>query len=207
MTADWEQYDFYRLLEVEHDAGPEEITKAHEQLISTLDPDKKPDEQKRATALARIVADAVLDVLSDEESRKTYNSRLEEAQKAASSRSKIESKRAGTLQEEQSLEEDVKLQKAIVRYESAKSALADFYYDRLFDTAKKSTFETVPKEKLMEWLGVERAEAMRKAEQKGRRTSFSIDWQGFVDIQSARKRRIEEMAVLVEELVEKLPLP
>jgi hypothetical protein len=101
----------------------------------------------------------------------------------------------------------VKLQKAIVRYESAKSGLAEFYYDHLFDTAKKSTFKTVSPGKLMEWLGVERAEAMRKAEQRGRKTSFNIDWQGFADIQGARKKRIEEVAVLVEGLVEKLPLP
>ena len=139
MTTDWEQHDFYKLLEVDRTAGPEEIAKAHEHVISALDPDTGPDEQKRETALARIVADAACDTLSDEGSRKAYNSRLEEAQEAASNREKIESRRAGKLQEEQSIEEDVKLQKAIVKYESAKDALADLYYDRLFDTAKKST--------------------------------------------------------------------
>ncbi len=207
MTTDWEQHDFYRLLEIEYSAGPEEVANAHERLASTLDPDKKPDEQKRATALARIVADAARDVLCDEESRKIYNSRLEEVQNAASSRAKIEAKRAGKLQEEQSIEEDVKLQKAVVRYESARSAFAEFYYDRLFDTAKKSAFQTVLRQTLLEWLGVERAEAMRKAEQKGRRTSFGIDWQGFLGIQEARKKRTEEITALVEDLVEKLPLP
>jgi len=207
VSQDTEQYNFYRALGVAPDAATEEIAEAHKQLVAAPEPDEKPDEQKRAAALARIIANAALDVLSDEKSRQDYNAKLEEFHKTASYKSKVEAKRAGKLQEEQSIEEDMKLQKATVNYEAARSALADFYYDRLFDEAKKSRFETIPQEKLMEWLSADRAEAVRKAEQKGRRASFRIDWQGFASVQDTRKKRTEEIAGLVEELVTKLPLP
>ena len=207
MSQEPEQYNFYKVLEVVPDAATEDIAAAHSQLVAALEPDKKPDEQKRAAALAHIMANVALEVLSDEKLRQDYNAKLEEFQKTASYKSKVEAKRAGKLQEEQSIEEDRKLQKATVDYEAARTALADFYYDRLFDEAKKSAFKTIPREKLMEWLSAERAEATRKAEQKGRRASFRIDWQGFTSVQDTRKKRTEEIAGQVEEFVTKLPLP
>jgi DnaJ-class molecular chaperone len=206
VTTDWEQYNFYRILEVEPDAGADEMANAHRQLTSSLTPDSESEEQKKATALDLIVADAALDVLSDKQIRNEYDSRLGTAQKAASIKAKVESKRAGKAQEELSAEEDEKLQKATVKYETARDALADFYYERLFDRAKESRFETIPSEKLMEWLSAERAESIRKAEQKGRKTSFRIDWQGFANVQDTRKKRTGEIIGLIDELVEKLQI-
>ncbi len=179
MTADWEHYNFYRALEIDPDAGVDEVKKAHEQVTASLDPDAEPEKGKRSAALAFLAADAALEALSDAESRKDHDAKLEEAQKAASAKDKLEAKRKGKLQEEQSIEEDAKFQKATLRSESAKSALADFYYDRLFKRARDIRFDTIPNETLMEWLSSERAESIRKAEQKGRKTSFEIDWQGF----------------------------
>ena len=45
---DWEQHDFYKILEIEPDAGAEEIEEAHRRLASALSPDEKPQEQRRA---------------------------------------------------------------------------------------------------------------------------------------------------------------
>jgi hypothetical protein len=195
------------VLQIEPDAGTEEITRAHGQLTASLDPATQADEQKKDIALARVVADTALDVLSDEGIRKTYDEKLDELQKAVASKAKIESKRAGKLQEEQSVEEDTKLQKATVKYETARSALVDFYFDRLSDRARETEFEAIPQEKLMEWISAERAEAVRKAEQKGRRTSFRIDWEGFASVQDKRKGRGDDVTEIVERLVEELHLP
>lgn len=206
MITDWEHYNFYSALEIDSDAGADEIKKAHQLLTASLDPDAEPEEGKRSAALAFIVSDAALEALTDDESRKNYDAKLDEARKAASAREKLEAKRMGKLQEEQSIEEDAKFQKATLRSESAKSALADFYYDRLFKRAKDIRFDTIPNETLMEWLNAERAELIRKAEQKGRKTSFQIDWQGFANVQEKRKERSEEIARIVEGLVERFQL-
>jgi hypothetical protein len=207
LTEAIERYSFYRALTVERDAAKAEIAGAHEQAVSALEPAAGTDEQKRAVVLARIVADTAQAVLIDEESRALYDAKIAEAEKAESAKTKLESKRAGKLQEEQTIEEDVKLQKATVKYESALGALADFYYDRLFDAARETVFEAVPKEKVLEWLSAERAEAIRKAEQKGRKTSFRIDWEGFASVQDKRKTRGEEIAGIIENLVQELQLP
>ncbi len=206
MATDWEKYNFYRILEVDPEAGAEEIAEAHRVRTSTLNPDAKPQEQKRAAAVAFIIADAALRVLSDERARNSYDSKLKEVEKAESEKEKIEASRRGKLQEQQSIEEDEKLKKAVLKFESARGALADFYYEKLFEAARNSRFDSVSPEKLSEWLSLERAESMRKAEEKGRRTSFRIDWQGYTSVQDMRKKRGEEIARIVVELTKKLQL-
>jgi hypothetical protein len=95
----------------------------------------------------------------------------------------------------------------VLRYEAARNALADFYYEQLFGSAKKSRLSSVPPEQLMEWLSSERAESMRKAESKERRMSFDIDWQSLTSVQDMRKRRSEETVRIVEKLVDRFHLP
>ena len=206
MTADWEQYNFCRILEVAADARADEIKEAHRRLASSLNPDSKPEEEKRDTVLALIGVDAALETLSNEQLRLAFDARLAEMRKAASEKNKIETKRKGNLQEQQTIEEDEKLQKATLKYDSARDAFADFFYDRLFDTAKKSAFKTIAREKLMEWLSSERAESSRKAEEKGSTTSFRIDWSGFTSVQDMRKKRGSEALLVLDKLVEKLRL-
>jgi len=207
MTTDWDQYNLYRMLEVEPDATVDEIQEAHQRLTSTMDLDGKPDEQKRSAAIASVAANAALDMLSDEGSRNDYDEKMKEMQKAASAKEKIEARRRGKLQEQQSIEEDEKLKDAVLRYETAKTALADLYYERLFKAARNSRLGTVTPEKLLEWLSSERAESMRKAEAKGRRTSFGIDWEGFTSVQDMRKKRAEETVRIVQELAGRFGIP
>jgi DnaJ-class molecular chaperone len=207
MAADWEQYDFYRVLGVEPEAGPPELQEAYRSLTSTLNPDAKPSEQKRAAAIAFITADAAVQVLSDTTSRNTYDSILKEVQKAQSEKEKIEASRAGKLQEQQSIEEDEQLKKAALKLESARSKLAEFYYEHLFKAARESRFGTVAPEKLVGWLSAERAESARKAEQEGRRLSFRIEMEGFAGVQEMRKMRSDEIVHIVDELVQKFQLP
>ena len=201
MAADWERHSFYRILEVERGAKADDIKAAHESLVSVLDPDAAPEDEKKSAALARVAADAALDALSDGESRKECDARLDEILKAASKKKKIETKRKGTLQEQQSIEEDEKLQKATEKLDSAAASLADFYYDRTFKAARESRFDTVPADKLTEWLSSERAEAAGASRQKGGGTSFEIDWKGFTSVQDKRKERGEEIAKIVDELL------
>jgi DnaJ-class molecular chaperone len=97
MTADWERYNFYRTLEVEAHATVQEIENACRHLTSTIDPDGKPDERKREAAVGFVAANAALEVLSDEGSRRDYDEKIKEVQKAASAKEKIEEgKAAGT---------------------------------------------------------------------------------------------------------------
>ncbi len=201
MAADWERHSFYRILEVDRRATPDDIKAAHESLASTLDPDTAPDEDKRATALSRLAIDASLDALSDEKSRKECDARLDKILKAVSNKKKTETKRKGKLLEQHSMEEDEKLQKATEKLDSAAASLADFYYDRMFKTARESRFDTVPADKLMEWLSSERAEAAGSSQQRGGRTSFEIDWKGFTSVQDKRKERGEGIAKIVDELL------
>lgn len=200
MTADWEQYSLYGALEIDAGANADDIKAAHERLASGLDPDTAPEEEKKGVALSRLAADAALDALSDEKAREECDARLDEMQKAASRKKKIESKRKGKQQEEQSVEEDEKLQKATERFDSARGSLVDFYFDRLFKAARQGRFETVPTERLMEWLSSERAEAAKSQQQSGGRVSFKIDWSGFTSIQDKRKERGEEISRLIDEL-------
>lgn len=207
MAGDWEQYSFHKILDVDPRADTDGIKSAHKALVSTLDPDTAPEEEKRAVALARLAADAALDALIDEESRKAFDARIDDVMKAASNKNKIETKRKGKLQEQQSMEEDEKLQKATEKFDSAISALSDFYYDRLFNRARKTRFDTITTENLMEWLGSERAESARASRQRGGRASFQIDWRGFAGVQDKRKERNEEIAQIVDGLVAKFQLP
>ena len=206
MATSWDQYNFYRVLTVDPEAAPEEIKNAYEALTATLNPDAKPEEQKRAAALAFTTAIAALQVLSDKQARATYDSKLKELQQAESEKEKIEAKRAGKLQEQQSIEEDEKLKKAALKSESARTALVDYYYEQILNAAKNSRFETVSPEKLMEWITSERSEMIRKAEQKGRRTSFRIDWQGFASVQDGRKKRAQETTQIINQLMERFHL-
>ena len=207
MAADWDQYNFYKTLDLESDASVEEIRKAHQHLTSTINPDTTSDEQKKAAAMAFVAANAALEVLSSENSRNDYDARIKEVQKAASAKEKIEARRRGKLQEQQSIEEDERLKDAVLRYETARNALGDFFYEQLLRVARDSDLGSVEPEKLMEWLSSERSESMRKAESKGRRTSFSIDWQDFAGVQDMRKKRSEETVRIVGRLAEKLQLP
>ncbi|MBI5115182.1 DnaJ domain-containing protein [Candidatus Poribacteria bacterium] len=206
MPNDWEQFDFYRVLDVPSNAGDEEIKNAHANLTSTLNPDAKPDEQKRAAAVAFVIADAAFAALSDKSIRGVFDAKVSEIQKAESERDKIETQRKGKLQEQQSVEEDEKLKRAMLRYDSAKKDLADFYYEHVFKAARNSHFETTSADKLLEWLSSERAESLRKAEQKGRKISFRIEWEGFGAVQSMRKKRSEEIVKIVDVLAERLQL-
>ncbi|MBI4830711.1 MAG: DnaJ domain-containing protein [Candidatus Lindowbacteria bacterium] len=128
MAAAWDQHNFYGILDVNSNAGEEEIKRAHANLTSTLNPDTKPEEQKRAAAIAFIIADAGLAVLLDKSTRSGFDAKLASTLKAESEKEKIETQRSGKLQEQQSVEEDEKLKSAVLRYESARKELADFYY-------------------------------------------------------------------------------
>ena len=207
MADDWDQYNLYKTLEVESDANVQEIESAHQRLVSRINPDSEPDEQKKAVAVAFVTVNAAFEVLADENSRSDYDAKIKEMQKTASAKEKIEAKRRGKLQEQQSIEEDEKLKSAVVRYETAKTVLADFFYEQLFKTARNSRLGSVQPEKLMEWLSSERAESMRKAEGRERSTSFDIDWQGFTGVQDMRKKRTEETVRIVEKLAERFQLP
>jgi len=206
MTADWEKYSFYKILEVEPGAGAEEIKKAHERITSPLEPDAAPDEEKRTVSFALIAADAALEELKDDDSRKAYDAILDDILKAAANKKKIEGKRKGKLQEQQSIEDDVKLQKATAGLDSAIDALIDLYYDRLFKRARESSFDSIPADKLMEWLNSERAESQRASREKGRGTAFQIDWRDFASVQDGRKERGKKVLEIVEELVERFQL-
>jgi len=204
MQQGYNQHDFYGILSVQPEAGEPEIIKAHEALAASLDPDNKPAEEKKDAALNLLSADAARDVLLDSQKREEYDAKLIDVQKAQSEKEKIEAKRAGKLQEQQSIEEDEKLKQASLHLEAAQEILADFYYDHLFASARKRTFNSVPLEKVLEWLSSDRVELLRKAEQKGRRISFRIDWHGFGNIQEMRKQRGEQIGHIVGRLVDKL---
>ena len=200
MAEDWERYSFYRILEVDPQTNADEIKTAHEQIVSELDPDSASEEDQKKTALARLAADAALAALSDEESQKDCDARLEAIKKAASGKKKIEARRKGKLQDQQSIEEDEKLQKATERFDSAIGSLAELYYDHLFAVAKESSFETVSPDALMEWLSSDRAESGKSSQQRTGRTSFAIDWRGFSSVQEMRKTRFQEIEDIVMEL-------
>jgi curved DNA-binding protein CbpA len=197
-------FDFYRLLGVQPEAAEAEIIKAYDALIASLEPDKKPPEEKKEAALTVIAADAAREVLANAEQRKSFDAKLEEYKRAESEKDKIEARRAGKLQEQQSIEDDEKLKQVSLHLDAASEALADFYYEQLFAAAQKRSFETIPLEKLLEWLSLERAELLRRAEQKGRRIAFRIDWHGFEEVQEMRKKRGEEIGTIIDTLVQKL---
>ncbi len=198
--ADWDQQDFYRLLRIDKEATPTEIEEAYANLTSALDPDSSPKEQKRANALAFITAHTARQTLLDQTKRTSYDAKLKEVQETEAEKEKIEAKRAGKLQEQQSIEEDEKLKKAALRYEAARNALSDFYYNQLFAAARQSSFETIEPEQLMGWLSAERAESLRKEEQKGRKISFRIDLSSFGGVQDMRKKRGDEIPAIIDEL-------
>ncbi len=206
MAADWEKYSFYTILGVESGARADEIEKAHRLITSSLEPDARADDEKREAAMALVAADAALGVLCDDEARRDHDARLESVLKAASGKKKIETRRKGKLQEQQSVEDDVKLQKATAAMDSAVGALIDSYYERLFARARESRFESITAETLMEWLSSERAESERASQPKGRSTAFRIDWSGFASVQDKRKERGEEIAGIVGELLERFHL-
>ena len=200
MAEYWERYSFYGILEVDPNTKLEDIKTAHEGVGPELDPDSVPEEDRKKTALARLAADAALAALSDEESRKDCDAKLEAIKKAASGKKKIEAKRKGKLQDQQSIEEDEKLQKATERFDSAVGSLSEFYYDHLFAAAKESGFETLSPDTLMEWLSSDRAESAKSSQQRTGRASFAIDWRGFLSVQEMRKTRFEEIEDIVNEL-------
>ena len=207
LGSNWEQHDFYRILQVDPDAGTSEIERSHKELISELDPNAKPDDQKKAAALAFVAIEAAYTTLADEKSRKSYNKKHKEMKKAESAREKIESKRQGNLQEEQSIEEDEKFKKVIQRHESAENAIVDFYYDRVLTAAGESRFNSIPPEQVVKWLSSQREESARKSEQKGRRLSYQIDWDGFPSVQESRKGRSKEILHFIDELMETFQAP
>ena len=200
MAEDWERYSFYGILEVDPQTKVDEIKAAHEGVVPELDPDSAPEADRKKTALARLAADAALAALSDEESRKDCDAKLEAIKKAASGKKKIEAKRKGKLQDQQSIEEDEKLQKATERFDSAVGSLAEFYYDHLFAAAKESRFETLSADTLMEWLSSDRAEPAKSSQQRTGRASFVIDWRGFSSVQEMRKTRFKEIEDIIREL-------
>lgn len=197
-------YNFYMILGVQPQAGGPEVIKAHEALVASLEPDSKPAEEKKEAALAVIAADAARKVLTDSEGRQVFDAKLDDFQKAESEKEKTEAKRAGKLQEQQSIEEDEKLKQVSLRCDAARETLADFYYEELFAAAKSRTFETVPIEKLLEWLSTERAELMRRAEQRGRRIAFRINLHSLGAVQEMRKRRVEEIELIIGGLADRL---
>ncbi|MBI4830710.1 MAG: hypothetical protein HY801_03980 [Candidatus Lindowbacteria bacterium] len=52
-------------------------------------------------------------------------------------------------------------------------------------------------------MTTERAESVRQAEQKGRKLSFQVDWEGFGAVQSMRKKRTGEISQVVGELIDR----
>lgn len=207
MGTNWEQHDFYRILQIDPEAGASEVERSHKELTSELDPDAKPEDQKKGAALAFVAIEAAYATLADEESRKSYNEKHKAMKKAQSAREKIESKRQGKLQEEQSIEEDERLKQAIQRYESAENAIVDFYYDRVLTAARESRFSAIPPEQVVKWLSSQREESARKSEQKGRRLSYQIDWDGFPSVQESRKGRSKEILHFIDELMETFQAP
>jgi DnaJ-class molecular chaperone len=207
VAEEWEGYSFYRILKVDPNTSADDIKAAHGQMVSELDPDSAPEEDRKRIALARLAADGALAALSDEESRKDLDAKLEAIKKTASAKKKIETKRKGKLQEQQSIEEDEKLQKATERFDSAVGSLSEFYYDHLFAAARESGFQTISVDTLMEWLSSDRAEAARSSQQRTGRTSFAIDWQGFTNVQEMRKTRISEIEDIVNDLTTTFELP
>jgi DnaJ-class molecular chaperone len=203
----WERYSFYRILEVNPNTNVDDIKAAHEQIVAELDPDSVPEDDRKKTALERLAADAALAVLSDDESQKDFDARIEAIKKTASAKKKVETRRKGKLQEQQSIEEDEKLQKATERFDAAIGSLVEFYYDRLFAAAKESSFRTASADTLMEWLSSDRAESARASQQRTGRISFVIDWRGFTSVQEMRKTRVGEIENIVNELTSTFELP
>ena len=204
MTEAWEKYSFYKILGIKRGADADAIKDAYRDLVASLDPAAAPEGEKKAVALARLTADAAFETLSDEKSKAECDARLEDLMEAASKKKRVESKRKGKLQEQQTIDEDEKLRKATEQLDTATSSLADLYYDRLFKSAKESKSESVTSEKLMEWLSSERAESARASQQRGGRLPFQIDWSGFTSVQDKRKERGDEIAQIVDELTAKL---
>lgn len=199
-----EKHNFYNILGIESGASVGDIEVGHKALTEPLDVDEKPEEEKRTAALAFLSVEAAFGVLSDVDARKDYDGKLKALNKAASSKEKIESALMG--KEEQSPQEEDRLQKAKERYRASAKELTDIYYEKMFAAAKEGSLETVDPEQLMEWIGDERAESERKAEQKGRRVSFNINWDGFASVQDKRKERSDEILKIVDDLVENLQL-
>ncbi|RJP20407.1 MAG: hypothetical protein C4520_11555 [Candidatus Abyssobacteria bacterium SURF_5] len=201
MAQNSDQYNFYKVLSVQSNAQEPDIQKAYEEATASLRPEDMPAEERKAAILALVAADAAKLVLLDSKKRSLFDARLNEVRKIQTEKEKIEAKRAGKLQEQQSIEEDEKLKNVSLQLDAANAALSDFYYDQLFAAAKTRKFESVPPDNVMEWISSQRADLLRKAEQKGRRVSFRIDWRGFPAIQEMRKKRGEEIDAIVDQLV------
>lgn len=199
-----DQYNFYRVLGVQPGAIEPEILKAHETLAASVRLEDLSGENKKEAALTLVSAQAGRRVLTDKEKRELYDAKLNDAQKAEAEKEKIETKRAGKLQEQQSIEEDEKLKQVSLRVEGAMEALTDFYYEHVFAAAREENIRNVSLEKLLEWIGLERAELLRKSEQKGRRIAFRLDWTGLTNVQEMRRTRNEEIGTIVDRLVNRL---
>jgi DnaJ-class molecular chaperone len=195
-----EHYNFYRILRVQPEAGDAEIQRAHADLTAAIRLEDMPPEKAKEAALTLVAAEAARHALTNPAKRESFDAKLAEAQRAESEKEKIETKRAGKLQEQQSIEDDEKLKQVSLRLEAATEALADFYFEQLFAVAREGNIQSVPLDKLLEWLNSERMELLRKAEQKGRKVAFRIDWHGLGNVQEERKRRGEEIEAIVERL-------
>jgi DnaJ-class molecular chaperone len=201
MQKETDHYNFYRALGVQPQANDQEIIQAHQSAIASLQPDSLSGEERKRAALELLAANTARHVLTDSEKRKVYDVRLNDLLKVESEREKIQAKRAGKLQEQQSIEDDEKLKQISLRAEAALESLADFYYEELFAVAREGNIPSVSLDKLLEWISGERAEFMRQSEQKGRRVSFRIDLHGLSNVQEMRKKRTEEIGTIVEGLV------
>jgi len=201
MQKETDRYNFYRLLGVQPEANEQEIIQAHQDAVASLQPDSLSGEARKQAALELLSANTARHVLTDDEKRKLYDVKLKDFLKVESEREKIQAKRAGKLQEQQSIEDDERLKQISLRADAALESLADFYYEELFAVARVANIPSVSLDKLLEWISSERAEFMRQSEQKGRRMSFRIDWHGISNVQEMRKKRTEEIGNIIEGLV------
>jgi aldehyde:ferredoxin oxidoreductase len=199
-----EHYNFYRILRVQPEAGDAEMQRAHAELTAAMVVEDAPAEKMKEAALELVAVEAARHALTSPAKRESFDAKLAEAQQAESEKEKIETKRAGKLQEQQSIEDDEKLKQVSLRLEAATEALADFYFEQLFAVAREGNIQSIPLDKLLEWLSSERMELLRKAEQKGRKVAFRIDWHGLGNVQEERKRRGEEIEAIVERLATQL---
>lgn len=200
MQKETDRYNFYRVLGIQPQANEQEIVQAHQNAADSLRPDSLSGEERKRAALGLLAVNTAKHVLTDGEKRKLYDVRLNEFLKVESEREKIQTKRAGKLQEQQSIEDDERLKQISLRSEAALESLADFYYEELFAVARQGNIPSASLDKLLEWISSERAEFMRQSEQKGRRVSFRIDWHRLSNVQEMRKRRIENIGSIIEGL-------
>ncbi len=68
--------DYYKILEVDRDASPEVIEKAHKALAMKYHPDRQPKENRRIAEERMKLINEAYEVLSDLEKRNAYDAEL-----------------------------------------------------------------------------------------------------------------------------------